>query len=284
MVKGFIPYSLGMVAKDSVPGSKYVEVYPVELYPAVDGDINTVTSKQDTTANIESGYVTTSVDKTYTIKAKWLAIGESNRLTSPDVCMGETVQIYKFGDSDRYYWLPVYSELDLRKKESVIKLYSNTDNIEKRPDDSYYYTIVDTIKKFLRIHTSKSDGESFGYDIDINTAKSIITIEDTGGNSIVLDSGKAELNIITNKKINIKTETILVEAKDITNKIANKLDIQLKHLSISNGSNELISVLSELVDKMMQEKHIGNLGIPTTLSPDSMSAYAGIKAKLDSFK
>lgn len=274
---GFIPYSLGIVAEDSNPDSRYITIYPVEKYPAVDGDVNAVTALQTTNKNIDGGYTTTTAVKSYTIKAKWLAIGEPNRLYAPNVCKGESVQIYKFGDSDKYFWSATGAELDIRKNEKAFFLFSNTSNIEARPDDSFYFVAFNTIDKYVRIHTSTSDGEPYGYDIDINTKDGVLTIQDTNDNSIVLDSGASDLTVTTNETVNVVT-------KNENHTIEEKLNITLKKLAISNGSNELISVLVDLVDAMLQEQHIGNLGRPTTLEPSTISAYNSIKARLSSFK
>ncbi len=270
-------YSYGIVAKDLDEDSQYAHITPIEGYPNINGDIAAVNTKTITSTDMNGGIDTSTINKSYTIIAKWLPISNPNRITPPMLCKGETVGIYKFGDSDKYFWVNLYNEVMLRKQEKVIYAFSNKASIDDTSTDQAYTISVDTINKHISIHTSKNDGEYTAYDIEINTGEGKIIIEDDKDNLIMLDSKKDSLTINTNKEINFNTV-------DMTNVIENDLVIKLKKLTISNGTNELISVLSELVSAMLLEQHTGNLGQPTTLTNLSTTRYQAIKEKIDSFK
>lgn len=262
---GFVIYSLGHVAKDKPPGVWDIEVVPTELIVDMEGDISKITKK---TINIKDPFGKTETIETetgYTIVATWLQFG-STRSSPPDVCAGETVLIFHFEGTDNYYWVPLYFEPDLRKRETALFFYSNKD--KPTPGDNEgllekgYYFKVDTNNKLISLHTADNDGENAKYDFELNTKDGEFNIKDSKNNSFVLDSSKGTYNVA----------------------IKDKLTLQFKTISITNGNDELISLLIDLVSSIINEQHIGNLGSPTKLSPTSISKYKKIMEKLKKFK
>ena len=268
MLTGLEVYSLAIVAEDIEEDSQYIKAFPIEIISDYTGninekkDINTVAVSPDgTTGNIV-------VNKSNLLVAKWSNIAQPNRLTPPTVMKGETVVIFTYG-ADRYYWISLYNELDLRTREKVIYAYSNKADIKDatKISDLYFYT-VDTINKLVQLHTDDNDGEYTTYDIKIETREGILTIKDGKDNSFIIDSKNDTININTNAIVNITT-------KDT--------NIYTDTFKVKNKSNELIDVLIQLVDNMIAEQHIGNLGVPTTLTGGSITAYQDIKSKLKTF-
>jgi hypothetical protein len=183
-------YGLGIVAANKELHSKFIEVAPIETLPMLDGEITdnveTVITKGK---NSSGGVYEDSVLAAASIQAEWLPIGSSNRVTPADVRRGEHVVLYKFGDTDKYYWTTLFYDMKLRKLETVIWAFSNTRNEDvDGTSDTTYFLEISTHKKLIHLHTSKSDGEPFVYDIQLNTKDGIFTFQDDIGNYIQIDS------------------------------------------------------------------------------------------------
>lgn len=183
-------YSLGVVAMNKLRSSDLIEAVPIEDMNFVDGELTDNVAKYEAKGKDSQGQAYEhAIDSTVTILAKWIPDGTSNRLTPPDVRRGERVQIWQYGDQDKYFWSTLFYEPDLRKLETVIYSYSNTrDEDTKSAADTTYYFEVSTHDKHITLHTSNSDGEPFVYDIQLNTKEGFLLIKDDIGNYIQLDS------------------------------------------------------------------------------------------------
>lgn len=251
----FYIYSVGAVAEDKPPGVWDINVVPIELITDLNGDIST---SKTVTANVESAdgdVKKVTLEESNTITASWLQFG-SNRMSPPDVCKGETVLIFHYAGTDQYYWIPMFCEPDLRKRESALYYFSNRDDITNTNNmlENGYYLRVDTYDKLVKLHTGTGDGEKAGYDITLDGENGKFTLADNKNNSISIDSTKGHMNF------------------------------DFKTIAMNNGTDELIAVLLELMESMLTEQHIGNLGAPTSLFPETQQKYQKIKEKLTKFK
>lgn len=191
-------YSLGIVAENKLPSSKEVEVTPIEEMPMLDGELAPVATDYNAKATdaLGSSYEDT-VELTTTIKAKWLPIGAANRVSAPDVRRGEMVVIYKFGDTDKYFWTTLNEDLKLRKLETVIYAFSGTTNEGAEINaDTFYFIEISTHKKLITLHTSKDNGEPFSYDIQLDTNNGKLVITDDVGNYVLLDSSQSRIQLM----------------------------------------------------------------------------------------
>ena len=190
-------YSLGIIAENKKLSSKEVEVTPIEEMPMLDGELAPVATDYNAKAvdSLGSNYEAT-VEATTTIKAKWLALGGGNRITAPDVRRGEMVMLYKFGDTDKYFWMTQNEDLKLRKLETVIYAFSATTNEGAEMNaETFYFIEISTHKKLITLHTSKDNGEPFSYDIQLNTAEGKLVITDDTDNFIMLDSAERRIQL-----------------------------------------------------------------------------------------
>ncbi len=151
-----------------------------------------------------------------TIKARWLNTGSSNRVTPPDVVKGETVFIYKMGEANQYYWTLAFNETDLRKKESVLHLYSNTDEHgEELTDKNSYSSLFDTKNKKINVKTSANDGEATTWDINLNTKAGVLTVKDGNGNTFKHNAKAGTLEAIYSSSVLVKSPKITLDG-DVT--------------------------------------------------------------------
>lgn len=198
--------AIGIAAEDKVEDEVYLDIYPTELQPVKDGDISKSDYKYDSIMDTEGNYEVVVNTKTTLIKAKWIPTGEPNRFGAPDVCKGEKVLLYQYGDLDEYYWMTFDNDLRLRKNEKMTIILSNRPKIAESDDDldKVYYFTFDSINKLFRLHTDDTDGELTTYDFDLNTKDGIFTIIDGKDNMIELKSKDGDYTLNFNRDQNVK--------------------------------------------------------------------------------
>lgn len=151
------------------------------------------------------------------IIAKWIPLGQSNRITSPDVIKGETVMLFRVSDTDEYYWTPLMREPGIRRQETVLYAFGNLPTgLEAWDKETSYWLEVSTHDKYAHLHTAKNDGEPFEYDIKLDTQAGVLTITDNAGNNIILDSSSNKLTINTNVDVEVNTQNVTINASEKT--------------------------------------------------------------------
>lgn len=206
-------YGYGRVVKDSIEDDWNIEVFITEHVSDVSGDAASKTKINNTVTDKDGNVNSNVLESGGTITARWLPMGISNRVTPPNVKIGETVMIYNYAGTDEYFWEDYETEPGLRKEEKVMHFFSN----KKEKDDSSgwiskgYYTLVDTINKVVKLFTSDNNGEYTTYNIQINTREGSMIVEDGKGNHIKLKSTEDTWDISSNNVINITgTNTVNV--------------------------------------------------------------------------
>lgn len=187
----FRPYSMGIVASNKPMSTNEILVIPIEITPSIDGRVITeeeelVHKGVDSLGNEYQIKVKARPD----IRCKWYPLGD-NRVTAPDVRKGERVEIYRFGDSDEFYWVSSGLDAHLRRLETVIYRYSDIPDgkSDETPDASNCYTIeVSTHRKHVTLKTVTVNGEAAEYIIQLNTGDGAFTLTDDLGNHFQLDS------------------------------------------------------------------------------------------------
>ncbi len=185
--------SIGIVADDKVDGERYVEVYPIELLPFVEGDISSeMFSVTRTGLDFNNNKYSITLHRALTVKADW--IGETHRVTSPNVMKGEQVKLYTVGSGERYYWEPLGRDDHLRTTETVTYAFAAREkgNTPITADDCYTIT-VDSKNKHITLQTSKVDGEYCRYTAQLNLADGNITTMDDLGNVTQIDSKNTKM-------------------------------------------------------------------------------------------
>jgi len=203
----FKMFSLGIVMEDKKLDSDYIKVYPVEQLPYINGPIDEYKPQFEfSLPNIKGVEQKFKLEGSAIIVAKWLT-SDSNRMTSPMVHKGESVEIYRYADTDRYFWKTNAREPSLRKKEIVCHGYSNIDEPLKPFDkESSYWHEVDTINKTITVSTSKSDKEKYKYVVKIDAKNNRVYVTDDVGNTFLLDSENGSVNVKATKSVLAKVE------------------------------------------------------------------------------
>jgi hypothetical protein len=243
-VSQFHFFSYAIVAENKALSSKLIEVTPIEELPMLDGQLTS--DKVDISSagqKADGSHYATKVKTSTTLQAEWLPMGNSNRLTAPDVQTGERVILYQFGETEKYYWTTLMDDSRFRRLETVIYGISATrDTKGVLTHDNMYYLEVSSHRKIIAIHTSQADGEPFGYDLQINTSEGKIIFTDTSNNRFELFSSEKRVriknsddstvevlagvaNIFTNEEINMRTSKYTLTADTAVEKISGELSV-----------------------------------------------------------
>lgn len=204
-------HSIGIVAKNLELNSATIEVNPTEDTPMMDGEItDNMTESTIRAKDSEGGFSDASVASTLTIPATWMPFS-SNRFTPPNVRRGEKVMIWRVGDSDKYYWSEYEYNAKLRKLETVIWLFSDTrnENEEATPENSWFIE-VSTHRKIIHVHTGKSDGEPFVFDIQLDAKEGNFLLTNDQDDQFSLESKEKRWTIVNADGTHMK-----IDKKDI---------------------------------------------------------------------
>ena len=208
-------FSLGIVAITKEKTSDYIKATPIEVLTLSNKQLSEEKNSYQVEMPDAKGVSRSSnTESESTLIAKWIPDCVSNRMTSPDVVAGETVKIYRFADTDEYYWTTLFREPSLRRLETVNHSYSNMrSGLQPFDKETSYWFEVSTDGKYIKVHTSKNDGEPYAYDITLDTGKGNLLIDDNAGNSLELNSEQNKLSVITNTDVYIKSPTVTIEAE-----------------------------------------------------------------------
>ncbi len=228
-------YSLGIVIEDKPVGSDFVMVSPVEVLNIQQSGLikEQKTTFEGTHKKADgTGFATEMKARNY-LKAKWLPLGHSNRLTAPDLVKNETILLFKFGDVDEYYWTTIFREVELRRQETVLYGFSNLKaGISAFDKTTSYWLEVDTRKKTIKFHTAMNDGEFTEYDIIFDTKQGNVLFTDKRGNYIYLDSPKDTVTV------NMLKDIVGVAGQDINEKAGRDIIADAgKNIEATAGSN-----------------------------------------------
>lgn len=183
-------YGIGIVTENKPRNTDFIMVSPIEKVSATNGRLADVENIFDVESLDVNGIVSKeTVTGQADIKAKWFPLSEGNRQTAPDVREGETVRLWKYGNTSEYYWQTMYREPAIRRLETVLYCYGNLPKGNTPWDkDSSYWMEVSTHDQHWWWKSTQSNGEAFGYDIKLDTKESTYRINDSVGNMWLLDS------------------------------------------------------------------------------------------------
>lgn len=193
------PWSLGLVVKSKVRGSPVIAVTPSEHLTLQSGrpGENTRSLSQDLGDSFGKAG-TQRLQGTGVMSAVWFPDGDDYMFNAPMVTAGETVLLYKFGDNDQLFWRTLYSEPTIRRNDWIIFGAGNlrSGNAPIGTDSMYYMEIDTNGEKVLRLKTSRSDGESFVYEILLDAKNNQVTIQDDIGNMLQIDSDESNVKLV----------------------------------------------------------------------------------------
>lgn len=255
---------VGFVAKDKEKDSIIIQVVIPELTPTATGTLSPASSNQSVqTKNLNGDIINTSVTTGNFITAYYIG-NNSNRKYPPDVVRGEKVRITRISNSDKYYWESMGRDDALRSTEvhrvdvanrppanTGTGTPTNSDNapIALTDDTNTYSFELDTkTNKHIRLQTSKSNGEKFGYVIKLGGGDGTLQVADDSGNSFTIDSTNAKV-IMRNSKdacLILNGEDIIIGApRDILFKAGRQAIITSSLITVS--ANNVLSLIAKAI-------------------------------------
>ena len=269
---GLVFYSIGIVIKTKLLTSNIIQVTPIEELHMADGPLaEQVYNYKTTLPNAQGVNITDTLKGDNIIQAEWYPNGDANRTTSPDVVMNESVKIYRYADTDKYYWTTMLSEPSIRRLETVRHSYGNLpDGLKAWDDSSSYWHEVSTHKQLIQLNTTRSNGEKYAYNISVNPGSGNITIKDDSGNSVIMDSSKGTIDATAVTKLTVEAPIV-----DVTG----KTEVNITAATINIIATSVINIEAPIVNISGKVNVSGNLSITgsTTLNGD-MTASGSITA------
>lgn len=220
-------FSFGVVAankplydKDGMP-CDMVEVFPKEIFTMSAGEVTDNVETITTKGKDADGQDYTGETKTKaSLSCKWLPIHEPNRITPPDVRRDEQVMIYRYGDTQFYFWSTAFNNM-IRKLETAVWWFSGTpkdgkDADKKRTADNGYFLEVSTHEKHVIFSTSNKNGEVARYYIQIDGGNGNMIIKDDQGQEIMIESGDGRISVTSEQQIIHKTKDYVINCDSYT--------------------------------------------------------------------
>lgn len=260
-----ISLGLGIVAENSLFGKeRTILVVPITQTPNMKGKLEYVPYKITTNGvNAKGMAYTDTITSSSALTAVWYTDG-GNRITAPQMRKGERVELFRFEGDSVIYFTQCNFDRNLKLQEAqtdswAAKKQSDYKDIVESTAFNTYSRTIDGTNGFMEYRLSEANGEIspwlFRMDakkgvmyitdlkkniIEIDTAKTIITIENADGSKVVLD--KQVINIYAPDTINIEAgKTINIKAPDInvecTNLNIRASDTQVKSDTFSQTSN-----------------------------------------------
>lgn len=180
------------------------------------------------------------IQSTQTIHATWMPSG-SNRLTAPNIKVGERVEILQESDTSTYYWRPVGLDEHHRRLETIIWGIAATPDGDPTDPDSRYWIEFSSDSKKIVLTTSNKNGEKARYSISVDCGEGQFNIMDDRGNFATLDSTEDNWKMSTTQGsfIEIDKEDIYINAENnLEATIANDMSVQVgNNLSTTVGND-----------------------------------------------
>jgi hypothetical protein len=216
--------SLGTVAEDKNDNSRFISVYLKEALPFHENEINgEFVNVRRTGVDADGNKYDITHQRGGALKAEWRMDG--NRITSPNVRRGETVEVWTSGDSSIYFWSEVGRHNHLRRTERVVWGYAAdktpvTEDVMRTADNSYTVE-VNSKKKHITVKTTMANDEIAKYTIQMNGGSGTLTICDQNNNIIQINTPQTTITLknaagtyisLNNSVINMKASKVLIDA------------------------------------------------------------------------
>lgn len=185
--------SIGTSKENKPRDSFTLNVLMNEQAMATDGEIafdpQEVVRKWEDNTGVEHQVKTT---QERSVPCEWLP-SEDNRATPPDIMRNELVEVWRLGDSDKYYWRSLALKNGLRALESAVYTWNASPNPGGAGVnfDTCYFMAISAHDKHFTIGTSKANGEPNAWRMQFNTGQSEFTLTDQNGQEFeIVSRGK----------------------------------------------------------------------------------------------
>lgn len=195
-------YCIGTVLENKLLTSNNIIFSPLEVQPGTSGPATSgprelkfkskdANGKEfETKATIDAG-----------TEAEWFP--EGNRVTAPDVVRGEEVYIYRYADTNRYFWREKGDKRHLRRGETQRWVFSaNTKQGGDNTQDDTNSIILEISghKNLITLTTPKGKTkEDVSFIVSIDGQNKKAALGDSAGNEFTIDHTEKEIGMKNSK-------------------------------------------------------------------------------------
>lgn len=239
-------YSFGTVAANKPRANPdgticdMAEVFPKEQFTMSAGELTDSVETIEVKGKDAAGQDYQSELKTRpSIPCKWLPIGDPNRITPPDVRRGEEVLIYRYGDTEFYFWTNAFNNI-IRKLETAVWWFSGTPedgksaDTERGPDNGYFLEIS-SHEKHVIFSTSNKNGEVARYYLQFNGGDGNFILKDDLGQQVIFYSQEGKIEVTSEKDIEHNTETYTINCKKYILNAEESVEINTKATTLTSS-------------------------------------------------
>lgn len=189
-------YSVGQAANNKALKNEQgrpetrLEVTPIEQLTMLDGELISLPFDSEVSGQKADGSdYSAKVTLNTAVTATWLPMS-SNRRTPPDVRRGERVIIWRYKDTDQFYWTETGWDDHLRRLETIhIRLSATADEKADMDDPTnYYHLAISTHEGMIHLETARKNKEQAKYALQINTKDGLVVLADDHGNFWQIES------------------------------------------------------------------------------------------------
>lgn len=191
---------IGTVAATKQTNTNEIMVYLPGFAPAADGrTVATAQTVEKKSLNASGEEVASQVLTSNTFPAEWRAMGDTNRVTAPDVREGTQVSIYQVSGQNTYYWTTFGINAETMRLETVMWGYSANPALSENTPfniDNFYTMTISTHSGFASFRTTQANGEKAAFEIKVDGMNGKVMIGGSAKNYLVKDDVAHSLTYI----------------------------------------------------------------------------------------
>lgn len=227
--------------------------YSALLHPTAEGAVSLeVKQTENKAVDSDNKPINASVLKSNkSIPATWIALGEPNRLTPPDVREGSIVALYQVVGGTDYYWTTFGFAAETMRLETVIYGWNADPSIDKDSTfdiSRYYQFTISTRDGIVSFRNSNVNGEATILDLTFNYMMGHMALSGAHQNQLIFDDVENSLTYTNadQSTFTINKTNALIETKEgIYLTAEESIQLKTKALHIETETTTIIANSTE---------------------------------------
>ena len=187
---------MGKVAATKETNTGQIMVYLPGKFPLADGKVEAnAEQSQKQSVDAQGNTVNSDILISNAVPAHWKPMGDSNRVSPPDVREGSEVSIYQIKGQKKFYWTTWGVNAKTMRLETVIYGWSGspeaTENITEEEEDfnldNFYTLMISTHTGKTTFRTSQKNGEKTIFEIMVDSMAGRVMVGGKEKNYLVFD-------------------------------------------------------------------------------------------------
>lgn len=274
-------FCVGVVAENKPLSTNNILFVPLEKTGMMQGELvsNPQQIRIDGVDGSGNKYtVVASIDSV--LEAEWRNL-DTARTTGPDVQRGEQVNIWRMGDSNKYYWEEKGDGKAKRSLETIQWAAQGKLGQGQAPQislDTHYIFEMSGHKKSINLMTSGANGEKAKYGLSMDGGNGLLNLGDASNNSFSIDSVNMLVQLLNSMEtcLRLDKKDFYVRAQDDGIMSFARLLIELKETGKINVGKTLDIIAGERIN--LKAKDIALTGLlhlngPITQDPGSAGNF-----------